>query len=116
MAAGKLRKRVVFERQGPGASNGMGGKVAAWGTIGPAETFVDIRPAPGAEVNLAGRLASKEPAEIELRSSPFTVTLTGRDRLRELDGAHKVWNIKATRESRRRGYLILTVETGVAGS
>lgn len=115
MAAGKLRVRVRFERQGAGTSNGMGGKVAAWETIGP-ETFVQITAAPGAETVLAGRLASRDPAEIELRASPFTVTLTGRDRLRELDGLGRVWNIKSTREARRRGYLALTVETGTAGS
>lgn len=115
MAAGKLRVRVRFERQGAGTSNGMGGRVAAWETIGP-ETFVEITPAAGAETVLAGRLASKDPAEIELRRSPLTLTIRAPDRIRELDGQGRVWNVKSARESKRRGYLSLTVETGGAGS
>lgn len=117
MAAGNLRVRVCFERQGVGASNGMGSRPAAWNRVGPEETFVDVKAAAGAEVVIAGRLAGREPAEIELRSSPFTRTLTSRDRMRELDAPARVWNIRSTRaHDRRRGYLILTAETGGAGS
>lgn len=116
MAAGKLRLRVQYERQGEGQSNGMGGTVAAWEVIGPAESFVEFKAEPGSELVLSGRLANREPAEIELRRSPFTITLSGADRMRELDGLGRLWNIKSVRDSRRRGYLVLTVETGTAGS
>jgi hypothetical protein len=115
VAAGKMRTRVQFERQGPGVSNGMGGKVAAWSVLGE-PMFVEVTAAAGAETMLAGRLANKEPAEIELRASPFTMEITGSDRLRELDGWKRIWNVRSVRESKRRGYLTFTVETGVAGS
>ena len=115
MAAGKLSKRVQFERQGEGVSNGMGGKVAPWETIGP-ETFVEITAAAGAETVLAGRLASRDPAEVDIRSTPLTLTLSPPDRMRELDGLRRVWNLKSVRESKRKGYLTFTVETGLAGS
>ena len=116
MGAGRLRKRFVVERQGAGTSNGMGGKVSGWSQVGPAELFAEFKPSAGNEVALAGRLASREPAEIDLRASPFTRTIRAKDRLRELDQADKLWNVRSTRDAKRRGYLTLTIESGVAGS
>lgn len=115
MPAGRLRVRVQVEQLGKGTGNGMGGKPAAWENYGP-PIHAELTPSAGTEGVLAGRLASKEPVDMEIRASASSIKINAGYRAREIGGLGRLWNIKSRRESKRRGYVTLTAEAGGAGS
>jgi SPP1 family predicted phage head-tail adaptor len=109
MPAGRLRNRVIFQRETQTPDEG-GGHSVAWGS--DLELWAEFYPERSSERIDAGRVASPLAGTLRVRWSPVTKLIHEGDRV-EIDG--KLFNIRSIAdETMRRQFLTMTVESGVA--
>lgn len=109
MAAGKLRKRLTFERIGE-VPDGGGGSVVGWSTL--TTVWGSFMPERGRERLEAGRLESAVAGVVRVRSSVTARTITESDRVQINSVAYQIRSI--TNPDQRNKFLEMTIERGVA--
>lgn len=110
MNAGRLNKRVAFERPLE-TSNGAGGTIEGWA---PEFTVWAVyRRLRGGETVQAARLAGSQPTVITVRSSVQARRVTTDWRARD-ERTGEVFNLRAIVETDDRSMLEITAESGVA--
>lgn len=109
MQAGKLRERVVFQRQVI-ADDGHGNDLASWSDH--LTVWADMLERLGGEKIAAGKLESSRLATVRVRSFTETRGLTEADRLM---ARGRAWNIRSIAAVGRKGEMLeLLCEAGVA--
>ena len=109
MQAGRLRKRVRFQRASPSPDIG-GGFAVTWGD--DLEVWADFRPQRGSEVLEAGRIAEQVSGVLQLRYSETAASILPGDRVLIDDEAYNIRS--AIDPDGRRIRLEVVVEKGVA--
>ena len=109
MQAGRLRKRVRFQRANPSPDIG-GGFAVTWGD--DLELWADFRPQRGSEVLDAGRVAATVPGVLQVRWSDIVSGILPGDRVL-IDG--EPFNIQSVIDPDGRHIrLEMVIEKGVS--
>jgi SPP1 family predicted phage head-tail adaptor len=109
MPAGRLRNRVIFQRETQTPDEG-GGHSVAWGN--DLELWAEFYPERTRERIEAGRVTAPLAGTLRIRWSPVTKEIHAGDRVLIED---QPWNIRSIAdENMRRQFLVMTVESGVA--
>ena len=109
MPAGRLRTRVIFQRETQ-TPDGGGGHSVTWGS--DMQIWADFRPERGFERLAAGHVSAPLSATLKVRYSDATAAISAAWRVLI---AGTLWNVRSVAdEDQRKRYLTMTVESGVA--
>lgn len=112
MRAGRLIKRVTFQREAATDDDG-GGQAVSWGNItGLVRISATFMPERGRERIEAGRLEAAIAGVLQIRSFTLSRTVTEKDRVLIDDIPHQIRAI--VNPDQRNEMLDMTVERGVA--
>lgn len=110
MRAGRLNKRVTFQRETT-ADDGGGGQVVTWANIsGLVDIAAGFTPERGRERLESGRIAAATAGVLRIRSFTLSRTITEKDRVMIDDIPHVVRSISNPDQKNRE--LEMTVERG----